>query len=226
MSNVSDVEILNQQLLNTNNGVFEVAYRKVKQSGLSVTLPNGFKFTLDDFEHDGKGSTMLGYMMRNGIVHTRATGTGYKQINFGNPVLVHKDNVPGASIKPTAAPTTQVKSPIEDNDPFTFDFSKLNGKLRMTVDPSATVNRTEEELDDFKKAVNDYMQKVLGENAGTVVFDDRVDEAMTMAASTSVSVGVTTTSLIEISRYAPDAVAPHESFHKILELLLPDEQRE
>ena len=226
MSNVIDSAQVNQQILYTNNGVFDVAYRRIKTGSDTVQLPNGFTLTRDDFEHEGHGTTLLGYMMRNGIIYTRAKGAGYKQINFGNPVLVRKEDLPGMKVKPTAVPTGQ--APVVDSkDPFDFDFTSY---LKMDVESSAVVNRTEEELDDFKKSINDYFKKVLGDNAGKIIFSDELDvavkDAITRAAATPVTVGVTNSSLIELSKYAPEAVGPHEAFHKIMELLLPDDQRE
>ena len=222
MNNATKVDILNQKLLQTNDGVFDVAYRILKSGSSSVTLPNGFTLTLDDFEHNGTGSTVLGYFMRNGIIATRAKGTGYKQINFGNPVLALKSNDIQSSTQPSALQHPQKTSLGSTDDPFDFDF---NG-LAMTVDENDVVQRSAEEYTGFQKYANDWFNKVLGENKGKIVFTDKEKEYLTRISGTQVAIARATTDFIELTKYSPDEAALHEAFHRIMELLLPDNERE
>ena len=50
-----------------------------------VELPNGLTFTREDFTHDGKGTTGLGYMLRNGYLMSYAAKL--------EPPTVYVDNV-------------------------------------------------------------------------------------------------------------------------------------
>lgn len=220
MSNVVDVDMMNQNILQSTDPVLVSAYNRIRAGQNSVTLPNGITLTRDDFEHNGTGTTWLGYFMRNNTITTRAIGTGYKQINIGDPQLRLKSNDP---VRPAAMPSQPTQTPLNStNDPFDF---VVPGAF-MTIEGDSMVNRTEDQIEDFQKAVNDYFNRVLGENAGKISFSDSEKPYLTRISATQVAIGVTTDSLIEMSNYAPEAVAPHEAFHRIMEMLLPDEERE
>jgi hypothetical protein len=68
-----------------------------------IELPNGYVFYREDFTHkdaDGtQGSTWLGYMLRNGILRTRAIGKSYTQLNVDNFGIVDKNQEIGIEKK-------------------------------------------------------------------------------------------------------------------------------
>ena len=96
MSNNVNARLLNENLMSSNDVIFSSLRTTFKNtSANSITLPNGYVFTREDFTHqntDGsRGSTWLGYMLRNNILQTRAIGKSYTQLNIDNFGVVDKN---------------------------------------------------------------------------------------------------------------------------------------
>jgi hypothetical protein len=94
MQITTDSEMLNQNLSVSTNSVFSSVRQDIIDKN-TVTLPNGFVINRDDVVHQNKdnsrGSTWLGYLLRNGYIGTRATKLGYKQLNISDPILVRQE---------------------------------------------------------------------------------------------------------------------------------------
>jgi hypothetical protein len=75
-----------------------------------VELPNGLVFTREDFTHDGKGTTGLGYMLRNGYLMSYASKLEPPTVYVDNVELVQ--DMPNESAKEVSKQIS--KESIED----------------------------------------------------------------------------------------------------------------
>jgi len=93
----------------------------------------------------------------------------------------------------------------------------------MTVDKDELVYRSEEEQREFIKEIRDFFKYVFGDsNDVEFVLEKTLDDSLGILGSDNVIAGECTSQLIKISTYAPKSVMYHEAFHKIIELILPD----
>lgn len=210
-----DQDVLNEQFRSSENNILhDVRVKFVNNPSLQKeTLPNGFEITREDIE---KNSTWLGYVLRNGYLGTTATGKKFRQINIGNLALVSKDQQVEVQPERVGIIDQNIEDVIKQNIQSAFDG------LFMTGTEEDIVTRTEEETDEFKKAVKQYFKKVLGENS-KVKFDELTDGFLPDSPN---ALGYCAVEFIKLSRFAPYESMYHEAFHKILELMLPDKQRE
>ena len=73
--------------------------------------------------------------------------------------------------------------------------------------------------------VQSYFDKVLGSN-GRVEFTKEHEKYLEQITQSQAAIGVCTTELIKLSRYAPMSTAYHEAFHKVLELCVDNKLRQ
>lgn len=218
MPNIANAGQLNKQLISASDGVLDVAYSKLRSGMSSVTLPNGFTLTLDNFQN---GGTWFGYLAENGIVGTRAYGMGLRQINFGNPYFVNAEGEKLYKQSQVEAPSAPQQAGLEEvDDPFA-----ALGAL-MTVDESELVNRSDAESQEFRKAAEDYFDRVLGQNAGKLRFAPKQQRYLFRVSGTNVAAGLASEAFTDLSLSAPYEAIQHEAFHRVMELLLPEEERE
>lgn len=232
MPNMIDNSLLNESLALSQNPIFsQVRSNFANDTNLqSVTLPNGFVINRDDVTHqneDGsRGSTWLGYLFRHNVLGTTVTGMSYKQINFGDPKLVEKEKVDSdEKIREQVAKQEEIsKKPISASDLINLFAAKMDrkGSLNMTVDSSELVERTDEEVSEFRKTVEEYFDQVFG-NHDDVTVEGHIQSSLIPGR---VAAGVCADSYAQMATNAPESVMFHEAFHKVLELVLPASQRE
>lgn len=232
MNNSTSAETLSDNMTLSADQALQQA-RSVFQANPSlqnITLPNGFVLNREDFVHnnsDGStGSTWLGYLLRNNILVTRATSMSYRQVNIDNLSLVDKNHPIQMETKPSVedrnnARRRRISKLSATDDPF----ASSKGGLSMTVEEEdIDTTRGIEEQESFVQAVRDYFKNVFGTDAD-LIFEDAKKNYIKEASKNQRVIGLCTSEMVKLSRYAPYSAMYHEAFHKILELVLPEETR-
>lgn len=191
-----------------------------------IELPIGITIERADFEHKNygvaPGTTLFGYLLRNTIIYTDAQSLSNCELNVDNVVLVDKN----ATIQKQMIDSVkqEEENVVNRTKSEQQQMEDLLGGLTMTDEQGTEVLRTEEDFIPFKAKVEAYFQKVLG-NHGAVDFgkDDGVFLKQFHNKNVLAACG---TQLIKMSKYAPEDAMFHEAFHKILELIVPNELRE
>ena len=229
-----DATLLNQNLSSSDNVLFRQISNAFSNDKQHITLPNGLSFNRDDITHkndDGTiGSTYLGYLIRNGIIYTRAKSLGYRQINISNlrledkvkPIVDSKENFkPSQTVQDRRR--GRVVNTIEQIQKIS---SERNGRLFEISDVLNISNdRNTIQQAAYMNGVQSYFDKVLGSN-GRVEFTKEHEKYLQQTTQNQAAIGVCTTELIKLSRYAPMSTAYHEAFHKVLELCVDNKLRQ
>lgn len=197
-----------------------------------VTLPNGIVVTRDDITNN---STWLGHFFRNGIIVTRAEKNidkkypqnssikGYRQINFANPRLVKKSDIQG---QPNAI-QSEDRSAEQRNRISNLLKNLRNPSLNMTINKEDIVNRSSKEQAEFINEIREFFDYTFGTSDDIKFeFERTLGDNLSFIGEDEVIAGECTSQLIRISTYAPKSVMYHEAFHKIIELILPNAERE
>lgn len=229
-----DATLLNQNLSSSDNVLFRQISNAFSNNKQYITLPNGLSFNRDDITHkndDGTiGSTYLGYLIRNGIIYTRAKSLGYRQINISNLRLEDKVK-PSVDSKENFKPSQTVQDRRRGRVVNTIEqiqkiSSKRNGRLFEISDILNISNdRNTVQQAAYMSGVQSYFDKILGSN-GRVEFTKEHEKYLEQITQSQAAIGVCTTELIKLSRYAPMSTAYHEAFHKVLELCVDDKLRQ
>lgn len=229
-----DATLLNQNLSSSDNVLFRQISNAFSNDKQHITLPNGLSFNRDDITHkndDGTiGSTYLGYLIRNGIIYTRAKSLGYRQINISNLRLEDKVK-PSVDSKENFKPSQTVQDRRRGRVVNTIEqiqkiSSERNGRLFEISDILNIVNdRNTVQQAAYMNGVQSYFDKVLGSN-GRVEFTKEHEKYLEQITQSQAAIGVCTTELIKLSRYAPMSTAYHEAFHKVLELCVDNKLRQ
>lgn len=222
MSNNVDAKLLNENMSDSQNSVFYTAKQMFKNTDADkIELPNGYVFYREDFTHknaDGtQGSTWLGYMLRNGVLRTRAIGKSYTQLNVDNFGIVDKNQEIGIEKKDVVKSVEKQHERLRNRN-----FRNLGGLTYSTQNVNEIMPGTSEE---FRQKIVEYFDKVFG-NHDTVYFADEHQKFLGQIGDNQYVLGLCCDQMIKLSQYAPRSVAYHEAFHKIMELVLPDNVRE
>lgn len=213
-------EIANKRLgdLAKESGkIYSKIYQLLKRSGKNeIQLPNGLTFTVDDFEHDGHGSTVLGYMFRNNLLGTSAVGRGYRQLYIKDIKLVKAADINKPVIKPNVQEEISDVASGSDLDFLFMTTKSAEGKV---------VNRTKEEVSEYEKLAKQYFKQVFGDDAGVMVSRENTIFLRTATETLSV-LGYCTSKLAVLSQHAPEEAIWHEAFHRLMELVLPANVRD
>lgn len=220
MSNNVNARLLNENLMSSNDVIFSSLRTTFKNTNASsITLPNGYVFTREDFTHqnnDGsKGSTWLGYMLRNNILQTRAIGRSYTQLNIDNFGVVDKNQEINTTKQ---AVVKQVKE--EHVQQKKRNFRSLGN---LTFAQSGQKLNTNSHNNEFIQSVYDYFDKVFGSHDFVQFVQNKYLEEL---GNDRYAIGLCCDQMIKLSTYAPRSVAYHEAFHRIMELILPDKVRQ
>lgn len=220
MSNNVNARLLNENLMSSNDVIFSSLRTTFKNTNASsITLPNGYVFTREDFTHqnnDGsKGSTWLGYMLRNNILQTRAIGRSYTQLNIDNFGVVDKNQEINTTKQ---AVVKQVKE--EHIQQKKRNFRSLGN---LTFAQSGQKLSTNSHNNEFIQSVYDYFDKVFGSHDFVQFVQNKYLEEL---GNDRYAIGLCCDQMIKLSTYAPRSVAYHEAFHRIMELILPDKVRQ
>lgn len=179
-----------------------------------VELPNGLTFTREDFTHDGKGTTGLGYMLRNGYLMSYAAKLDPPTVYVDNVELVqdHPDESAKQASKTVAKQDIQQQQKqAEDTFMSLFyeqDLSEFEGQKQK---PS------------FANAVDGWVRKTTGITPQWVESERLSDVAY---KKNSAVLAKCTDAVIQMSNSVPYTIGFHEGFHRALELLVEPSVRE
>lgn len=179
-----------------------------------VELPNGLTFTREDFTHDGKGTTGLGYMLRNGYLMSYAAKLEPPTVYVDNVELVqdHPDESAQQVSKTVAKQNIQEQQKqAEDSFMALFyeqDLSEFDGQKQK---PS------------FANAVDEWVRKTTGITPQWVESERLSDVAY---KKNSAVLAKCTGAVIQMSNSVPYTIGFHEGFHRALELLVEPSIRE
>ncbi len=179
-----------------------------------VELPNGLTFTREDFTHDGKGTTGLGYMLRNGYLMSYAAKLDPPTVYVDNVELVqdHPDESAQQASKTVAKQDIQQQQKqAEDTFMSLFyeqDLSEFEGQKQK---PS------------FANAVDEWVRKTTGITPQWVESERLSDVAY---KKNSAVLAKCTDAVIQMSNSVPYTIGFHEGFHRALELLVEPSVRE
>lgn len=179
-----------------------------------VELPNGLTFTREDFTHDGKGTTGLGYMLRNGYLMSYAAKLDPPTVYVDNVELVqdHPDESAQQVSKTVAKQDIQQKQKqAEDTFMSLFyeqDLSEFDGQ---------------KEKPSFANAVDEWVRKTTGITPQWVENERLSDVAY---KKNSAVLAKCTDAVIQMSNSVPYTIGFHEGFHRALELLVEPSIRE
>lgn len=179
-----------------------------------VELPNGLTFTREDFTHDGKGTTGLGYMLRNGYLMSYAAKLDPPTVYVDNVELVqdHPDESAQQASKTVAKQDIQQQQKqAEDTFMSLFyeqDLSEFEGQKQK---PS------------FANAVDEWVRKTTGITPQWVESEMLSDVAY---KKNSAVLAKCTDAVIQMSNSVPYTIGFHEGFHRALELLVEPSVRE
>lgn len=179
-----------------------------------VELPNGLTFTREDFTHNGKGTTGLGYMLRNGYLMSYAAKLDPPTVYVDNVELVqdHPDESAQQASKTVAKQDIQQQQKqAEDTFMSLFyeqDLSEFEGQKQK---PS------------FANAVDEWVRKTTGITPQWVESERLSDVAY---KKNSAVLAKCTDAVIQMSNSVPYTIGFHEGFHRALELLVEPSVRE
>lgn len=223
-----DIDLLNSRLNTSQNKVFQQMTSEFTHSDINeITLPNGLKFKRDDFMSQQKGmtgSTYLGYLFRNGIIGTNAVAVDGRYIEVEYVTLVNsKDDTSNPSKAITNATSTVSVDSI--NSLLNNLKTTNNGGLNEIISPDQFVNRTDVEIEDYKRRASEVVRQMLGDGSVEELQFKNQAEIQAETGNPNIA-GVCHTSYIALGTYAPESTVYHEAFHKILELTMPSTERE
>lgn len=225
MQIVVDADMLNENMQSTSNDVISSARQYLRFQD-SVALPNGIVLKRDDITHqnsDGSyGSTWLGFMLRNGLIGTNAYGTGLKQLNIFDPKLVKKSQRQDQQDAADVEHQKQTSSVTNASDNDFWKKLSRGPSLHMDVLDQETVSRTKEEAEQFKTDAEKYFDLVFGSHDDLKVEGNLYPGLIPGTVATA----YITTQYIYLATCAPESAKFHEAFHKLMELVLPNSQRE
>lgn len=222
MPNVTNNSMMNQRLGSSSNNVISSVRSliAVDPNVSSVTLPNGLTFEREDFTYQNVGSTWFGYMLRNNLLQTPVMGMSYKQVNFEDPKLVKINQDTNSNVVKAAEnvgqTTTKTALDILQN------AWKDGSGLAITVDQSELADRSDDETEQFRQTAFDYFDQVFGSHQDVEVLDN----VQSSIIGGKVAAGYCAAQMVALAKNAPDSAIFHEAFHKVMELVLPESQRE
>ena len=211
---------MSDYIQNSGNSVLsDLKSKFIQDSSLQkVELPNGLTFEREDFMHDnGKGTTGLGYLLRNGYLMSAASKL--------NPPVVYVDNVQLVQDAPktdseTISKTVQ-KQTIEEEQKKAQDSFLDFFHYEISEEEFENVKRNE--TPSFADAVKAWVDKTVG------VTSEWIDQEKLSEApykSGNVVLAECLANGIRMSNSVPYTIGFHEAFHRALELLVEPSVRD
>ena len=179
-----------------------------------VELPNGLTFTREDFTHDGKGTTGLGYMLRNGYLMSYAAKLDPPTVYVDNVELVQ--NHPNGSAQ--QASKTVAKQDIQQQQKQAEDTF-----MSLFYEQDLSEFEGQKQKPSFANAVDEWVRKTTGITPQWVESERLSDVAY---KKNSAVLAKCTDAVIQMSNSVPYTIGFHEGFHRALELLVEPSVRE
>lgn len=214
--------MLSQQLNFTNSSVINNVkhYFEDNPSVDTFVAPNGLEFSRDDFfDQDGnerRKSTYAGYLMRHQYTQTSVVGQNYTATYFRGPYLVpntkqddHIDNIITEQRKEDSISMPRLNS--------LKNLLNRSRGLKLEVQP----NKLRDITDGDREQMNAYLKRVIGEGNYEIGKQLNDDIPADMAVA-----GKCMSDMVYIGNRVVDGVQYHEAFHRVLELLLRQSERQ
>ena len=179
-----------------------------------VELPNGLMFTREDFTHDGKGTTGLGYMLRNGYLMSYAAKL--------DPPTVYVDNVELVQDHPDES-AQQVSKTISKQDIQEQQKQAEDSFMSLFYEQDLSEFEGQKQKPSFANAVDEWVRKTTGITPQWVESERLSDVAY---KKNSAVLAKCTDAVIQMSNSVPYTIGFHEGFHRALELLVEPSIRE
>lgn len=179
-----------------------------------VELPNGLTFTREDFTHDGKGTTGLGYMLRNGYLMSYTAKL--------EPPTVYVDNVELVQDHPDES-AQQVSKTVAKQDIQQQQKQAEDTFMSLFYEQDLSEFDGQKEKPSFANAVDEWVRKTTGITPQWVESERLSDVAY---KKNSAVLAKCTDSVIQMSNSVPYTIGFHEGFHRALELLVEPSVRE
>ena len=179
-----------------------------------VELPNGLTFTREDFTHDGKGTTGLGYMLRNGYLMSYAAKL--------EPPTVYVDNVELVQDHPNES-AQQVSKTVAKQDIQQQQKQAEDSFMSLFYEQNLSEFEGQKQKPSFANAVDEWVRKTTGITPQWVESERLSDVAY---KKNSAVLAKCTDAVIQISNSVPYTIGFHEGFHRALELLVEPSVRE
>lgn len=179
-----------------------------------VELPNGLTFTREDFTHDGKGTTGLGYMLRNGYLMSYASKL--------EPPTVYVDNVELVQDNPDES-AQQVSKTVAKQDIQQQQKQAEDTFMSLFYEQDLSEFDGQKEKPSFANAVDEWVRKTTGITPQWVESERLSDVAY---KKNSTVLAKCTDAVIQMSNSVPYTIGFHEGFHRALELLVEPSIRE
>lgn len=179
-----------------------------------VELPNGLTFTREDFTHDGKGTTGLGYMLRNGYLMSYAAKL--------EPPTVYVDNVELVQDNPDES-AQQVSKTVSKQDIQQQQKQAEDTFMSLFYEQDLSEFDRQKEKPSFANAVDEWVRKTTGITPQWVENERLSDVAY---KKNSAVLAKCTDAVIQMSNSVPYTIGFHEGFHRALELLVEPSIRE
>lgn len=179
-----------------------------------VELPNGLTFTREDFTHDGKGTTGLGYMLRNGYLMSYAAKL--------EPPTVYVDNVELVQDNPDES-AQQVSKTVSKQDIQQQQKQAEDTFMALFYEQDLNEFDGQKEKPQFANAVDEWVRKTTGITPQWVENERLSDVAY---KKNSAVLAKCTDAVIQMSNSVPYTIGFHEGFHRALELLVEPSIRE
>ena len=179
-----------------------------------VELPNGLTFTREDFTHDGKGTTGLGYMLRNGYLMSYAAKL--------DPPTVYVDNVELVQDHPDES-AQQVSKTVAKQDIQQQQKQAEDTFMSLFYEQDLSEFEGQKQKPSFANAVDEWVRKTTGITPQWVESERLSDVAY---KKNSAVLAKCTDAVIQMSNSVPYTIGFHEGFHRALELLVEPSVRE
>lgn len=179
-----------------------------------VELPNGLTFTREDFTHDGKGTTGLGYMLRNGYLMSYAAKL--------DPPTVYVDNVELVQDHPDES-AQQVSKTVVKQDIQQQQKQAEDTFMSLFYEQDLSKFDGQKEKPSFANAVDEWVRKTTGITPQWIESERLSDAAY---KKNSAVLAKCTDAVIQMSNSVPYTIGFHEGFHRTLELLVEPYIRE
>lgn len=179
-----------------------------------VELPNGLTFTREDFTHDGKGTTGLGYMLRNGYLMSYAAKL--------EPPTVYVDNVELVQDHPDES-AQQVSKTVAKQDIQEQQKQAEDSFMSLFYEQDLSEFEGQKQKPSFANAVDEWVRKTTGITPQWVESERLSDVAY---KKNSAVLAKCTDAVIQMSNSVPYTIGFHEGFHRALELLVEPSVRE
>lgn len=179
-----------------------------------VELPNGLTFTREDFTHDGKGTTGLGYMLRNGYLMSYAAKL--------DPPTVYVDNVELVQDYPDES-AKQVSKTVAKQDIQQQQKQAEDTFMALFYEQDLSEFDGQKEKPSFANAVDEWVRKTTGVTPQWIESERLSDVAY---KKNSAVLAKCTDAVIQMSNSVPYTIGFHEGFHRALELLVEPSIRE